>query len=104
MPAFISSYLQVPTDKMRLENKVTIVTGSSSGIGRAIALHYANEGAKVVCADLAPQTHGQTMMATHEVIEQTGGEAIFHATDVSNGAQVEAVIRAAVEKFGRLDV
>lgn len=89
---------------MRLENKVTIVTGSSSGIGRAIALRYANEGAKVVCADVTPQAHGQTLPHTHDVIKQTGGEAIFHATDVSNGAQMEAVVRAAVETFGRLDV
>lgn len=91
---------------MRLANKVTIVTGSSSGIGRAIALRYANEGAKVVCADLAPQPNAneENLTYTHDLIKQNGGEAIFHATDVSSAAQVEAVVRAAVDTFGRLDV
>lgn len=89
---------------MRLQNKIAIVTGSSSGIGRAIALRYASEGAKIVCADLAPHSNDETLTATHELIKQNGGEAIFQATNVSDATQVEAVVRSAVETYGRLDV
>ena len=92
----------------RLENKVAIITGSSSGIGRAIALRYAREGAKVVCADLAPESRAKDpdehVGPTHEVIRQAGGEAIFQQTDVGDSSQVEGLVKSAVEEFGRLDM
>ena len=89
----------------RLQDRVAIVTGASSGLGRAISLRYASEGAKVVCSDLradAPnESDGQT---THDAIIKNGGEAIFVKTDVRESAEVEALVAAAVEKFGRLDM
>ena len=92
----------------RLENKVAIVTGSSSGIGRAIALRYAREGAKVVCADLVPESRAkhpdEHVCSTHEVIRQAGGEAIFQQTDVGDSSQVESLVKSAVREFGRLDM
>ena len=92
----------------RLEKKVAIITGSSSGIGRAIALRYAREGAKVVCADLVPESRAKDpdehVGSTHEVILQAGGEAIFQQTDVGDSSQVESLVKSAVEEFGRLDM
>lgn len=92
----------------RLENKVAIITDSSSGIGRDIALRYAREGAKVVCADLVPESRAKNpdehVGSTHEVIRQAGGEAIFQQTDVGDSSQVESLVKSAVEEFGRLDV
>lgn len=92
----------------RLEKKVAIITGSSSGIGRAIALRYAREGAKVVCADLVPESRAKDpdehVGSTHEVIRQAGGEAIFQQTDVGDSSQVESLVKSAVEEFGRLDM
>ena len=92
----------------RLENKVAIITGSSSGIGRAIALRYAREGAKVVCADLVPESRAkhpdEHVSSTHEAIRQAGGEAIFQQTDVGDSSQVESLVKSAVREFGRLDM
>ncbi|OJJ86276.1 SDR family NAD(P)-dependent oxidoreductase [Aspergillus glaucus CBS 516.65] len=88
----------------RLENKVAIVTGASSGIGRAIALRYAHEGAKVVCADLTLHPHSEDATPTHEAIQQTGGQAIFQQTDVSNTAQMQSLVQSAVSAYGRLDI
>lgn len=88
----------------RLENKVAIVTGASSGIGRAIALRYAHEGAKVVCADLALHPRSEDATPTHEAIQQTGGQAIFQQTDVSNTAQMQSLVQSAVSAYGRLDM
>ena len=92
----------------RLKNKVAIITGSSSGIGRAIALRYAREGAKVICADLVPESRAENpeehVGSTHEAICQAGGEAIFQQTDVGDSSQVETLVKSAVSRFGRLDM
>ena len=92
----------------RLLNKVAIVTGASSGLGRAIALAYAREGAHLVCGDLQATTRSviadELNINTDELIRQNGGKAIFIQTDVGNAASVEALVKAAVDEYGRLDV
>ena len=86
-----------------LAGKIAVVTGASSGIGRAIALMFASEGASVLIADIAeqPVEGGE---ATLEVIRREGGTAAFHRADVGNWDDVDALIGAAVARWGRLDV
>ncbi len=82
-----------------LEGRVAIVTGGGSGIGRASALAFAREGAKVVVADVAEEGgHG-----TQRMINEADGEAIFVRTDVSKAAEVERLINITVKTYGRLD-
>src|SRR5262250_3585476 len=83
----------------RLEGKVALVTGGASGIGRATALTFAREGAKLVIADINEDSGQQTV---HMITEQ-GGEAIFVRTDVSQAVEVQALISKVVETYGRLD-
>lgn len=84
------------------------MTGSSSGLGRAISLAYAREGALLVCADLGPKARtevtDEASAETHEEIRCAGGQAVFVRTDVSKAADVERVVARAAEEFGRLDM
>ncbi|KAL4864377.1 hypothetical protein BDV12DRAFT_188954 [Aspergillus spectabilis] len=93
---------------LRLQDKVAIVTGSSSGLGRAISLRYAREGAKVVCADLSDTARSEVPEevenTTHDLIVKDGGQAIFVQTDVGDARQMERLVQVAVDKFGRLDI
>ena len=94
------------TSSARLPDKVVIVTGSSSGIGRAISLRYAREGAKLVCGDLTPtaRSEDETTITTHDSIVQAGGQAIFVQTDVGDAKAMENLVAAAVAQYGRLDM
>ncbi len=83
-----------------LKDKVALITGGSSGIGRAVALAWAREGAKVVVSDVDRSGGGETV----EQVRAAGGEAIFIAADVGKPEDCEALVRGAVEKFGRLDI
>jgi NAD(P)-dependent dehydrogenase (short-subunit alcohol dehydrogenase family) len=82
-----------------LDGKVVIVTGGSSGIGRASALAFAQAGARVMVADV-DVLNGE---ATAQLIQAAGGEAIFVRTDVAQALQVEQLVRQTVEIYGRLD-
>ncbi|HLW59211.1 MAG TPA: glucose 1-dehydrogenase [bacterium] len=81
---------------MRLRNKVAVITGGASGIGAAAARLFAREGAKVAVGDLAD--------ATSTVREIGGGDAFSMVIDVTAGGRVDALIRAAVERWGGLDI
>ena len=83
-----------------LENKIGIVTGAGQGIGRAIALSYAREGASVVVADFNEESGNETAA----LINGEGGSAIFVAGDVSKEASVQAMVATAVDTYGRLDI
>jgi NAD(P)-dependent dehydrogenase (short-subunit alcohol dehydrogenase family) len=80
---------------MRLKDKVALITGAGSGIGRETALLFASEGARVVAVDV-DEEHGRA------TADETGG--LFVRADVSRAAEAEAMVAAAEERFGRLDV
>jgi NAD(P)-dependent dehydrogenase (short-subunit alcohol dehydrogenase family) len=83
----------------RVDGKVALITGAGSGIGRATALVFAKEGAKVVVADIVVAGGEETV----RMIKDAGGEAIFVKTDVTRAAEVEALVKKTVETYGRLD-
>jgi NAD(P)-dependent dehydrogenase (short-subunit alcohol dehydrogenase family) len=83
----------------RVEGKIALVTGGSSGIGRATALLFAKEGAKVVVADVTVSGGEETV----QMIKAAGGEAIFVKADMAKAADVEAMVQKAVATYGRLD-
>lgn len=85
---------------MRLAGKVAVITGAASGIGRATALRFAQEGAKVVVADVN-RSGGEATVAS---ILATDGEAVFVPTDVAQEADLQKAIDMAVEGFGGLDI
>ena len=84
---------------MRLKEKVCVVTGASSGIGLAIARRYAEEGASVVMGDI----NTERLEAAVAAITAEGGEAIGVAGDISKREDAEALVQAAIERYGRVD-
>jgi NAD(P)-dependent dehydrogenase (short-subunit alcohol dehydrogenase family) len=85
---------------MRLGGKVAIVTGAGRGIGKAIAVRFAQEGAKVLADDINPSEGQETVLQ----IQRDGGEAFFWQGDVSREEEVEQVFKAAESRYGRLDI
>jgi NAD(P)-dependent dehydrogenase (short-subunit alcohol dehydrogenase family) len=85
---------------MLLEDKAAVITGAGSGVGRASALRFVEEGARVVCADLRLDWAKETVRQ----IEAAGGVAVAVECDVSQDEQVADTIASAVEHFGRLDI
>ncbi len=85
----------------RLDGNVAIVTGASRGIGRSIALRFADEGARVIVNYLANTANADAVV---EEITKAGGDALAVAADVSDSRQVERLVQAAVERYGRVDI
>lgn len=85
---------------MRLADKIAVITGAGSGVGRASALRFAREGARVVCADVRDDWAAETV----RLVRETGGTAIAQHCDVTREAEVEAAVAAAAATYGRLDI
>ncbi len=85
---------------MRLKDKVAIVTGAGSGIGRSIALEFANQGAKVVVSDIDESSGGEIL----EKIVENGGRGSFFKCDVSKSEQVGNLIKVTVDEFDGVDI
>ncbi|MGJ7912743.1 SDR family NAD(P)-dependent oxidoreductase [Neobacillus sp. LXY-1] len=85
---------------MRLRGKIAVVTGGGSGIGRATAIKFAHEGAKIAVADVDSVSGEQTV----SLIKQTGGTAIFIKTDVANSKQVQELIQMTTNTYGALHI
>ena len=98
-----------PLRDNRLAGKIAVVTGASSGLGRAISLKFASAGARIVCADLQPGSRAwrsKPPTPTHEEIQKHYGQdnAIFVQTDATKESEIEALVAKAVEWGGRLDI
>jgi len=85
---------------MRLQNKIAIITGAGSGIGRGIALGFVKEGAMVAIADWSDKGGKETV----EQITKAGGKAFFVRTDVSKTADVDKMVETCLNEFGRVDI
>ncbi|MDU1660630.1 MAG: SDR family NAD(P)-dependent oxidoreductase, partial [Stenotrophomonas maltophilia] len=85
---------------MRLNNKIALITGASAGIGRASALRFAAEGAKLVLNARRPEP----LQALAEQIRAAGGEVVVHAADVADPATAPALVELARQSFGGLDI
>ena len=85
----------------RLEDKVAIVTGASRGIGKAVALEFARQGAQLVVVAVTDEAAAEEVT---DAIKALGREAISVMADVSQRAEVDALVQAAVDRFGKVDI
>lgn len=90
-----------PATGERLKGKVAIITGGDSGIGRAVAVAFAREGANVVISYLDEEVDARK---TQELVEERGGKALLIAGDVSKEKHCQRIVQQAIKKFGRLDI
>jgi 3-oxoacyl-[acyl-carrier protein] reductase len=84
---------------MRLKGKVSVITGAGQGIGKATALKFAQEGAKVIVCDINPSAANQTAAE----IQAAGGEAMAFMVDVTKKETIKAMVDAVVSRYGRVD-
>ena len=85
---------------MRLKNKIAIITGAGSGIGKTIALVFSKEGAKIVVADWLEKGGEETA----KQIKKQKGEAIFIKTDVSKANDINQMVKGCLDRFGQIDI
>lgn len=88
---------------MNFKDKVVLITGAGGGIGRAVSLLFAENGAKIVANALKPNDK-QSGVVTVDMIKEKGGEAVFIEGDISDPKSAEAIVKTAVDTFGRLDI
>ncbi len=84
----------------KLDGKVALITGAASGIGRATALLFAKEEAKIAVADYVPAGGQETV----KMIQKAGGDAVFIEADVSQAANVERMVKTTVNAYGQIDI
>lgn len=84
----------------KLDGKVALITGAGSGIGRATAILFAKEGAKVMVADISPECGQETI----RMINEGGGDATFVAADVSKAGDAEKMVNTTLDTYGSLDI
>ena len=89
-----------PVHESGLRGKVVVITGAGAGIGRATAMRFAEEGARIAAWDVSPKTATQLESA----IRGAGGEGCFRAVNVTNASQLEAAAQEVVDRWGRIDV
>lgn len=92
---------------MRLQNKIAVVTGGSRGIGRAICIKFASEGAKVIVSYSREADRGEYLNSADKVVKEiisSSGEAIDYEADVANKDAVDKMVDFTVEKYGRIDI
>ena len=88
----------------RLKNKVAFITGGGGGIGRATAERFAEEGAKVIIAEIDIEAGKSAALSAKKIAKNTGGDAYFIETNVSDADSVKTAIKKTIEKYGKLHI
>ena len=89
---------------LRLKNKVALITGGGGGIGRATAERFAQEGAKVIIAEIDPEVGESAAESARSFGTESGGDAYFIPTDVTDEDSVKSVIAETIKRYDRLDI